>query len=54
MISSMAFAHDVSVPVWDMHNEITRAVRDALATQTAIWREAWSKRKLFFFGIRHF
>jgi hypothetical protein len=43
MILSMGFANDVAVPIWNVDDQITRAVGNALAAQAAVWRQAGRK-----------
>ena len=53
LISSMSFADEVPVPVWNLHDEISGTVGDALTTQTTVRSEAGSERELFFFRVAH-
>ena len=53
-ISSVTtFPDNVAVPVRNVHDEVTGSVSDALATQTAIWRQTRRIRELFFFCVGH-
>ena len=53
MILSVGFADDVAIPIWNVDDQITRAVGNALAAQAAVWRQTGRKGEFFFLGVRH-